>query len=481
MSRALTLVAALPATTALRREQLRLQVALITPLFHVRGYASPEARAAAEQARLLIEQAQALGEAPDDPLLPFAALYGIWLTFVSAFDGDKVGGLAEQFLSLAEKQDAVAPRLIAHQMMGISSLYCGEIAAGRAHLDRAIALYDPTAHRALATRFAVDPGVAILCRRSYALWSLGYPEAAPADVYRAIEAARDIGLAATLMYALVNCWWPWGCTGDDVATERLLREAIALAAETGGSQWKGPGAALLGCVLTLRGSAAEAIDAITSGLADWRATGSTAWQPLIFSYLAGAHSELGQFDEAWRWIGEAMLQVESSKEKWAEAEIHRLRARPRFARPCRTPRGGIVFQRCARDCPAAAGEILGAAERDELRAADARPGAAARCLRPARAGLLLVHGRLREEGPQGRQGAARRAGRQAGSCRKRRYRDLQRRRGRRKGTWRRDVTGSINRPRLGVGVRRAQRCRVERAGRGRQIVGNPSPCNETEP
>ena len=115
MSRALALIAALPASTALRREQLRLQVALITPLMHVKGFASPETKAAAEQAGLLIEQAHALGEAPDDPLVPFVALYGIWVPFNTAFDGDMARKLAEQFLSLAEKQDAAAPRLIAHR------------------------------------------------------------------------------------------------------------------------------------------------------------------------------------------------------------------------------------------------------------------------------------------------------------------------------------------------------------------------------
>jgi len=66
ISRALALIAALPAATALRREQLRLQVALITPLVHVKGFASAETKAAAERARLLIEQAQTLGEAPDE-------------------------------------------------------------------------------------------------------------------------------------------------------------------------------------------------------------------------------------------------------------------------------------------------------------------------------------------------------------------------------------------------------------------------------
>ena len=62
LTRALRQIAALPAAPALRREQIKLQVALITPLMHVKGYAAPEAKAAVEHARLLIEQAQALGE-----------------------------------------------------------------------------------------------------------------------------------------------------------------------------------------------------------------------------------------------------------------------------------------------------------------------------------------------------------------------------------------------------------------------------------
>ena len=55
LSRALEQIATLPATPALRKEQIRLQVALIHPLFHIRGFAAPETKAAAEQARLLIE------------------------------------------------------------------------------------------------------------------------------------------------------------------------------------------------------------------------------------------------------------------------------------------------------------------------------------------------------------------------------------------------------------------------------------------
>ena len=78
LTRALDQIAALPATPALRREQIKLQVALITPLMHLKGHAAPETKAAAERARLLIEQAETLGEPPEDPLLLFSVLYGFW-------------------------------------------------------------------------------------------------------------------------------------------------------------------------------------------------------------------------------------------------------------------------------------------------------------------------------------------------------------------------------------------------------------------
>jgi predicted ATPase len=40
--------------------------------------------------------------------------------------------------------------------------------------------------------------------------------------------------------------------------------------------------------------------------------------------LARAHAELGQFEEAWRCIGEAMTLVETTKNKCWEAEVHRV-------------------------------------------------------------------------------------------------------------------------------------------------------------
>jgi predicted ATPase len=113
LTRALAQIATLPATPALRRQEINLQVALITPLLHVKGYAAPETKAAAERARLLIEQAEAVGEPPDNSLPMFSALYGIWVANLVAFNGTMLRTLAARFLALAEKQKAtVGPEYV---------------------------------------------------------------------------------------------------------------------------------------------------------------------------------------------------------------------------------------------------------------------------------------------------------------------------------------------------------------------------------
>jgi hypothetical protein len=87
LKRALAQIATLPATPALRREQIKLQVALITPVIHVKGYAAHETKAVVEEARQLIEQAEAVGEPPEDPLLLYLVLYGVWVANYIAFNG----------------------------------------------------------------------------------------------------------------------------------------------------------------------------------------------------------------------------------------------------------------------------------------------------------------------------------------------------------------------------------------------------------
>ena len=324
ITRALNQVATLPATPALRREQIKLHVALINPLLYVKGFAAPETKAAVERAHLLIEQAEALGEPLEDPLLLFSVLWSFWVAHYLAFNGEVVLALAVQFLALAEKQGATVPRMIGHRTMGLSLLVRGDLPEARAQLDRALSLYHPAEHRPLATRFGLDTEVIALTLRSVALWNLGYPEAALADIDQAQSDAREIGQAIGAMFALSVTSMTHILCGNYAAAKAHLDEVVASAEEKGALVWKAFAMSAQGCLFALTGKASDAVQTMTAGIIAWRSTGASLYTPLWSSYLARAYAELGQFDDAWRCIDEAKTVIERTNETWFEAEVYRM-------------------------------------------------------------------------------------------------------------------------------------------------------------
>jgi predicted ATPase len=254
----------------------------------------------------------------------FSVLYSFWAANYLAFNGDVIRELAAQFLAHADKQSATAPLMVGRRLKGVSLLFTGDIAEARTQLDRAIALYDPVAHRSLATRFGQDVRVAILVYRSWALWMLGYPDVALADSNRALGEAREMGQAATLMYALWFDAFTHIFSRDySVATTRV-QELLALTEEKGASQWKALAMLSQGCALALTGKASDAVQIITAGIVALRSTGATWCGSFYLSCLSRTYAELGQFDDARRCIEEAMTAVETTKERLWEADIRRI-------------------------------------------------------------------------------------------------------------------------------------------------------------
>ena len=409
LTRALEQIATLPGTPALRREQIKLQVALITPLMHVKGYAAAETRAAVEQARSLIEQAEALGEPPEDPLLLFSVLWAFWVANFVAFNGDACRDLAAQFLALAEKQRATVPLMLGHRLMGMSLLCTGDIAEGRGHLDQALALYDPAEHRPLATRFGQDAAVVILAMRSWALWSLGYPEAALRDADDALRNAREIGQAATLMYALFHASIPYTLCGNRAAAAAQAQELVALAEEKGSLFWKAHGMMSQGCVLALTGRASDATEMLISGIAAYRTTGATGLLAILFAAI-------GPRPCGTRAIRGGLALHRRSDDSGGDNQgnlvrggdpPNRRRNRADVARARRGESAG-AFRARHRHRPRAEGKVLGAARGDEPGPAVARSRQTAAGPRSPRPGLRLVHRGLRHRRSERSQGIAQR-------------------------------------------------------------------------
>jgi predicted ATPase len=324
LSRAIAQLQTLSMTPTLRREHIKYQVSLIPPLINTRGHAAPETKEATQRARFLIEQSEALGELPDDPLLLFTVLFSSWFASFAEFDGDACRDLAAHFLALAKKDGAAAPLVVGYRIMGNTLSCTGELISAREYYDKGLALYNPAEHRRLATRFGQDQRVGILFQRSLIMWMLGYPNAARADVNRALADAREIGQAATLMVVLCITSLTHILCGNVSAAEAQSDEVIPLAKEKASAVWEGFGMINRGCVLRVCDRDAEAVEQITAGMAVYRATRATVYLPFFLSHLSRAYARLGRFEHASGCIHEAMNMVETTKERWCEAEVSRI-------------------------------------------------------------------------------------------------------------------------------------------------------------
>lgn len=172
-------------------------------------------------------------------------------------------------------------------------------------------------------RFGQDILVVGLCRRSIALWSLGYPKAALVDVNNALTEAREIGQAATLFMALfIGSWLNVRCGSSETASA-LANELAVLADEKDAAFWKMCAIVVRGLSAAL-GNAPNAVQLLTSGLGSARPIGATQGSPIILAHLAEACAQVSRHDDALRFIDEAMMAIEKTKERWCEAEVNRM-------------------------------------------------------------------------------------------------------------------------------------------------------------
>jgi predicted ATPase len=328
LTRGLELLRTLPETPERARQELSLQLALGGPLIAARGYAAPETGAAFDRARELCEQ---LG----DTAQQLAALYGLWAYHTVRAEYGTARRLAEQFLRLAEAEDASA-LLVGHRLLGVTLFFLGELADGHTQLGRALALYEARRHRELAVRFGQNPRASSLVYLAWSRWLLGYPDQAARAVEEAVAYARELNHANTLAYALA-----WGATvhqfrRDAAAVQEHASAALALSEKQGLSMWLAYATVLRGWAPAERNHP-EGAARITRGLADLEATGAIFLRPHNLALLAETYAGCGQAEAGLRALGGALEAVERTGERWWEAEIHRLKGELLLARSAGNP------------------------------------------------------------------------------------------------------------------------------------------------
>ena len=156
----------------------------------------------------------------------------------------------------------------------------GEFDLAREHGDRIIELYDPRLHGQHALE---NPRISGGMLSFLAVWMLGYPD------------------------------------------QSLAEEAVALSSEQGFPHWESKAAVERGWALTEQGHGDEGMALIGRGTDIMQATGARNWLPYQLSLLVEAHTKGWRAQEALTLLGEASKLPRETKERYWEAELHRMK------------------------------------------------------------------------------------------------------------------------------------------------------------
>ena len=104
----------------------------------------------------------------------------------------------------------------------------------------------------------------------------------------------------------------------------LVQELLPLAQEKRAAYWTAFGLINQGCLFALTGNTANGVSTLSPSIAAWQSTGANIWTPFFVSQLAHAYAKLQRFQESVKCIEEAIRAVETTKERWCEADISRI-------------------------------------------------------------------------------------------------------------------------------------------------------------
>src|SRR5262249_20690631 len=256
----------------------------------------------------------------------FATLYGIWACHYVGGEVAKQRDAAMEFLAEAERYKDPAALCTAYRILGTTCVTMGEFAAGLHHLERARELYDAECHSCY--RYGQDIGVAALCYLSWALWHLGNVDQASEVAAEAMKRAEELSHPHTLVYTICHArgfmdLFMRRC--ED--TQLCAGSVISLCTENGFSHWVNCGRILEGWAEVCRGRVHQGIELLVTGVVAWQKRGARLWLPIFLTLEAEACAKAGLADAALQAIEEAHTISRDTGERWAMAEVLRVKAR----------------------------------------------------------------------------------------------------------------------------------------------------------
>jgi DNA-binding winged helix-turn-helix (wHTH) protein/tetratricopeptide (TPR) repeat protein len=315
--RGLELLATLPDTDERARQELWLLITLGVPLIATEGYAAPEVGSVYRKAREFCDRLEATTEVSQ-------VLWGLWTFHTLKAELSTTLEIAREFLRLAEGVDHPELALRGHWAMEITFTHRGDFGPALQHYEKALALYDPKRRGDDAIIDALNPGVALRCFAAWSAWCAGQPDRGLTLIQEAVALARELSEPHGLAHALDGAAILHQLRRERRLAEQHADAALALSDEHGLVLYHAMARIVRGWAQIGRGDDDGAAEEIRQGLAAWRSTGAQLMCPHNLALLTEALPPAAD-DQALRLLDEALTLVESTGERFYEAELHRLK------------------------------------------------------------------------------------------------------------------------------------------------------------
>jgi hypothetical protein len=156
----------------------------------------------ADETRIAFERTADLAARAGLPAERFSALYGQALWNIVRGEMRAGRDVAERFLRDAEAEGRIAEAGVARRVLGLASLYLGELAGARSQLELALGSYDAERDKERREKFGSDTSVAARALLAYASWLSGDLQRARRLIEEAIGLGGGLGHLPSALGAL---------------------------------------------------------------------------------------------------------------------------------------------------------------------------------------------------------------------------------------------------------------------------------------
>jgi tRNA A-37 threonylcarbamoyl transferase component Bud32/tetratricopeptide (TPR) repeat protein len=299
----------LPQGPARYGRELGLLLARGVALVATQTFGSPEVVASYERARDLSTM---LGAAD----VEFGVRFGLVWGYLCQGFGAKALEQASACMAMAEASAQPALLVEANFVLGIVLQARGDTAGALTCFQKAIELYDPAQHAALAYHFGSDPGVHAGFEAGRTLMRMGRMREAREALARADALSLAVGHSTSRCLLLVGRADAAVNDGRVDEAERILDECMTLAAQHGESiaVW---GPLYRGLFALLRGDGTGGAALVSQSIALCRSVGMRSTCPAMMGVLSMAQMVAGDPATALKTIDDALREGEEIDERWA--------------------------------------------------------------------------------------------------------------------------------------------------------------------